>query len=160
MIPKHRRKPNRIPEFDYRQNYAYFITICSENKRCIFGRIQNCREGQAPQIQFSRAGELANQAILAIPEHYPAVHLEHYVVMPNHIHLLLRLENAEGQKAVSIATVVQQFKGFVTKQIGAPVWQKLYYDHVIRDPYDFAVKWRYIDNNPHRWLEDKYYISD
>ncbi len=160
MITEHRRKPNRIPDFDYSQNYSYFITICTENRRCVFGTIFNGGQGQAPQIRLSEAGEIANRSIQEIPCHYPSVHIENYVVMPNHIHLLLRLENAAGERAVSVSKVIQQFKGYVTKQIGCSVWQKLYYDHVIRDADDFAVKWRYIENNPYRWLEDKYYVCD
>ena len=159
MIPEHRRKPNRIPNFDYSQNYTYFLTICTENKRCILGTIVNCGEGKAPAIRLSTEGELVDRAIRTIPDHYPTVSLENYVVMPNHIHIL-RLENAAGRKPVSVSAVVQQLKGYVTKQVGSSVWQKLYYDHVIRDPDDFAVKWRYIENNPYRWLEDKYYVRD
>jgi len=160
MISEHRRRPNRIPEFDYSQNYAYFLTICTDHKQCILGTIVKDDQGNAPRIRLSKAGELVDRAILGIPEHYSSVKLEHYVVMPNHVHILLRLENTEGQRSVTVATVVQQWKGFITKQLGKPIWQKLYYDHVIRDPDDFAVKWRYIDNNPARWMEDKYFIED
>ncbi len=159
MEQEHRRKPNRIPEFDYSQNLAYFITICTAEKRCIFGSVIDSGSG-VPVIQLSEAGKIAEQSVRLIPVHYPAVHLENHVVMPNHLHLLFRLDNREGQKPVSVSTVIQQFKGFVTKQIGKPIWQKLYYDHVIRDAEDFTVKWRYIENNPFRWLEDKYYTSE
>ena len=160
MSSEHRRKPNRIPDFDYSQNYAYFLTICTENKQCIFGTVSNNAETKAAHIRLSKEGIIADQAIRAIPEHYPAVKLEKYVVMPNHIHILLRLENAEGTSPISVSTVVQQLKGYVSKQIGRPIWQKLYYDHVVRDMDDFAVKWRYIENNPYRWAEDKYYTID
>lgn len=159
MIHEHRRKPNRIPGFDYSQNYAYFLTICTRDKHCLFGRIV-CSDSQGPLVQLSEAGKIVQQSVQAIPANYPAVHLENYVVMPNHLHLLLRLENQEGQKPASIPVVIQQFKGYVTKQIGKPIWQKLYHDHVIRDADDFAVRWRYIENNPYRWLEDKYDSDD
>ena len=160
MIPEHRRKPNRIPDFNYSQNYAYFITICAENRHCLFGAVLDGGQGQAPQIRLSAEGEIVDRSIREIPCHYPSVNLENYVIMPNHIHLLLRLENNPAENPVSISRVVQQFKGYVSKQIGRSVWQKLYYDHVIRDQEDFAVKWRYIENNPYRWLEDKYYFRD
>jgi REP element-mobilizing transposase RayT len=160
MNHEHRRKPNRIPDFDYSQNYAYFITMCAENRQCVFGAVVDGGEGQAALIRLSDVGMIADQSIQAIPVHYPSVRLENYVIMPNHIHLLLRLENPAGEKAVSVSKVIQQFKGYVTKQIGRSVWQKLYYDHVIRDANDFAVRWQYIENNPYRWLEDKYYICE
>ena len=157
MESDHRRKPNRIPDFDYSQNYAYFLTICTADRRYWFGTVEKTGEQQPAQVRLSRIGQIVDASIRAIPEHYPNVHLEHHIVMPNHIHLLLRLENRTGQKPVSISTVIQQFKGFVTKKIGKSVWQKLYYDHVVRDAEDFAVKWRYIDNNPNRWVDDPYF---
>ncbi len=57
----------------------------------------------------------------------------------------------------TVSRIIQQFKGYVTKQVGKSIWQKLYYDHIIRDEYDYFTKWQYIDDNPAKWLEDKLY---
>ena len=95
-----------------------------------------------------------------MPAHYPAISVDHYAVMPNHIHLLLQIQtdsNGRPMVAPTISTVVQQFKGVVTKQIGQSVWQKLFYDHVIRNQQDYDEIWKYIDNNPAKWKEDCFY---
>ena len=105
-------------------------------------------------------GRIAEKAILEIPQHYPAISVDQYAVMPNHIHLLLQIKtDTDGRPMVAptISTVVQQLKGVATKQIGKSVWQKLYHDHVIRDEHDYLKIWEYIENNPRRWQEDCFY---
>lgn len=92
-------------------------------------------------------------------EHYENVFVDNYVIMPNHIHLIIRLQNDGGRPMVvpTISRIIQQFKGYVTKQVGMPVWQEKSYDHIIRDDYDYMIRYQYIDDNPAKWIEDKYY---
>lgn len=156
------RRPNRIPNYDYSTPGAYFITICTKDKKCIFGENVGATIGRPPKPMLSRCGRIVDAAIRSIPAYYPAITLDHYVVMPNHIHLLLQINtDADGQPMVAptISTVIQQLKGVVTKQIGHPVWQKLFHDHVIRGEMDYLKIWEYIDNNPTRWEEDCFYIE-
>lgn len=78
--------------------------------------------------------------------------------MPDHIHLLvtiLPVENGRPMGAPTIPNIVNQLKGYVTKRIGFSVWQKLYYDHIIRDEDDYNTKWEYIENNPAAWFDKK-----
>ena len=92
--------------------------------------------------------------------HYPAISVDHSVVMPNHIHLLLQINtDTDGRPMVAptISIIVQQLKGVITKQIGQSVWQKLFHDHVIRSEADYLKIWEYIDNNPIKWEEDCFY---
>ena len=99
-------------------------------------------------------------AICGISSHYPAVSVDHYVIMPNHIHLLLQIHSDESGRAMpapTISVVVQQLKGVVTKQIGHSIWQKLFHDHVIRNETDYLKIWQYIDTNPSKWEEDCFY---
>ena len=80
--------------------------------------------------------------------------------MPNHIHLLLQIhggENGRAMPAPTVSTVIQQMKGYVTKQIGFTVWQKLFYDHIIRNENDYREIWEYIENNPIKLTEDRFY---
>lgn len=157
-LPK--RKPNRIPNFDYSTPGAYFITICTQDRKCILGHIVGAAIGRPPTVQLSQYGMIVDRAIRAIPCHYPAVTVDYYTVMPNHIHLLLQINaDADGRPMVAptISTVVQQLKGVITKQIGRPIWQKLFHDHVIRGEQDYLKIWEYIDNNPARWKEDCFY---
>ena len=102
---------------------------------------------------LSEYGKIADQAISNIPMIYPLVSLEQYVIMPDHIHLLLRIGSNEGGRAMRAPTmsrIVQQMKGYVTKQIGHSIWQKLYFDHVIRNRQDYEEHIKYIYENPLR----------
>ena len=154
------RKPNRLPDFDYSTPGAYFITICTKDRRNLFWTDVGASIAR-PQLTIW--GNITANSICDIPKHYPAVSVDHYVVMPNHIHLLLQINtdtNGRPMVAPTISTVIQQFKGIVTKRIGQSIWQKLYHDHVVRGEKDYLKIWEYIDNNPARWTEDCFYMED
>ena len=88
------------------------------------------------------------------------VHLDKYVIMPNHLHLIIRLsasKDGRPQVAPTLSRVIQQFKGAVTKAVGLPLWQKSFHDHIIRSEADYLRVWQYIDTNPLKWEQDKYY---
>ena len=109
---------------------------------------------------LSEYGNIVETAIKNIPLKYTSVSVDRYVIMPNHIHLLLQIhidENVRAMPAPTVSTVIQQMKGYVTKQIGFPVWQKLFYDHIIRNGNDYREIWEYIENNPLKWVEDRFY---
>ncbi len=157
-LPK--RRPNRLSEFDYSTPGAYFITLCTKDHRCIFWDTVGASIARPQSPGLSAWGKIAERAIGEIPAHYPAISVDHYAVMPNHIHLLLQIQtDADGRPMVAptISTVMQQLKGVITKRIGQPVWQKLFHDHVIRNQQDYDSIWQYIDNNPLRWNEDCFY---
>jgi REP element-mobilizing transposase RayT len=82
--------------------------------------------------------------------------VDKYVVMPNHVHLILVISDSL-EKAPSVSRVVQQFKRAVSIHLGKSVWQEGFYDHVIRGDADYREIWTYIDNNPVKWARDKYY---
>ena len=154
------RKPNRLPNFDYSAPGAYFITICAKDHKCIFGHIVGASIARPPMVQLSEYGKIVEKAIYEIPQHYPAISVVHYTVMPNHIHLLLQIQtdtNGRAMLAPTISHVVQQMKGSITKQIGYSIWQKSFHDHVIRGQKDYLKIWEYIENNPARWSEDCFY---
>ncbi len=123
-LPK--RQPNRLPNFDYSTPGAYFVTICTKDKKCVLGHIVGASIARPPRVQLSDWGRMAEQVIHDIPNHYPAISVDHYVVMPNHIHLLLQVKTDESGRplvAPTISTVVQQMKGVITKRIGRSIWQ-------------------------------------
>lgn len=139
---------------------AYFVTVCTKNRRCLFWDIVGASIARPQPFRLSAWGEIVDKTIREIPSYYAAITVDRYTVMPNHIHLLLQIQtDSDGRPIVTptISTVVQQFKGAVTKQIGQPVWQKLFYDHVIRNQQDYDEIWKYIDNNPVKWKEDCFY---
>ena len=156
------RKPNRLPDFDYSTPGAYFITICVKNRKNLLWADVGASIARLPNPRLSPWGQIVEQAIRNIPICYPAISLDHYVVMPNHIHLLLQIQtDKDGQAmlAPTISTVIQQMKGAVTKKIGLSIWQKLFHDHVIRNDADYLKIWEYIENNPYRWKEDCFYAE-
>lgn len=155
------RKRNRLEKHDYSSPGAYFITICTDKHKYLFWQENNGNQLTSDHISnLSEYGQIVDKAINDIPIYYPFVSVDKYVVIPNHIHILLRIHtDEEGRPMVAptISTIVQQTKGIVSKQIGHSVWQKLYYDHVIRNNNDYDEIWNYIDKNPQKWKEDKFF---
>ena len=155
------RKKNRLTGFDYSSPNAYFITICTHQRQKLFWTAVGATIGRPPDLPLSPCGQVVRAAIETIPQRYPAYVLEHYVIMPNHIHLLLRIQADESGRpmvAPTVSTVVAQMKGAVTKQVGTNVWQKGFHDHVVRTTADFQEIWAYIDANPYRWETDSLYM--
>ena len=167
MKPK--RKGNRLTDYDYSRNGAYFITICTQGRQQIlwesdaFTEDDNvgasiARPQRAPTL--SKTGKVVEQCIWEIPAHYPHISVEKYAVMPNHIHLLLLIQREQDGRpmvAPTVSTVMQQFKGIVSKQLSRPIWQKSFHDHIVRTEHGYAQIWQYIDTNPQLWHKDCFY---
>ena len=149
------RKRNRLEAYDYSQGGAYHVVICTDGRKCILSEVYDAQDTQ--KLRLFPLGKLVEQAILAIPEHYPTVEIVRYSVMPNHVHLLLRLSTEKDNPAVP--WVVNQLKGAVTRKSGIKVWQKGFYDQVIRTEADFRAIGEYIEYNPAKWKTDDYYVS-
>jgi len=152
-----KRKQMRLRGYDYSQNGAYFITICVKGKHEILSTIDvGARIARPTEI-----GEKVEFALQQINEKYPTVTLDKYVIMPNHIHMILAITQTDSDgramRAPTISTVINQFKGFVTKQIGESIWQKLFHDRIIRDEEEYLKICKYIEENPETWLQDCYY---
>ena len=145
-LPK--RKPLRLPQFDYSSPGAYFLTICTAEKQKLLCRIvPPTMEGDAPRIVLFPNGVNVDEMIRKIPG------IDKYVIMPNHVHLIV----LNDESGVSISRKIQYFKSNVTRKIGHSIWQREYYDHVIRCEEDHRVKWKYIDDNPAKWASDEFY---
>ncbi len=144
-----KRRQNRLKEYDYSQNGYYFITICTANKQKLLCNIV----GDDAHIVPTKYGTVVEKFIKSIPG------IDKYVIMPNHIHLIVKNEN--GTMWASSPTVSQKIKSLkimVTKTIGKPIFQRSFYDHIIRDGKDYLRIWNYIESNPQKWAEDKYFI--
>ena len=145
ILPK--RKPNRLSPYDYSQDGAYFITVCTQHRKRLFWN---------EDMTLSVCGQMVEQAIGNISKQYPMVWVDQYVIMPDHVHLILRISSENGlqQKdgrpmvAPMVSRVIQQFKGYVTKTVGYPIWQKSFNDRVIRNETDYQEIWKYIQTNP------------
>ncbi len=163
-LPK--RKPNRLKEYDYSQPGYYFITICTHQMRQLFWPSQPLVGAdiiRPDQPRLSKLGQIVERAIRDIPSHYAHYSVEKYVIMPNHIHLILRISEGDGRMISAptkpVPIVIGQLKRTVAKQAGFSLWQKGYCDHVIRTESVYLRVWNYIDTNPAKWSEDRYYIE-
>ena len=159
-LPK--RKPNRLPDYDYSSPSAYFITICTKQRKNILGSV-GATDGRPHEISLSPCGKIVDSCIKNIPEYYPVISLDQYVVMPNHIHLLLQIHSGpDGRPVVAptMSQVVNQLKGAASKKAGFSLWQKGFHDHVIRGDADYLEIWNYIQNNPATWEKDKLFMKE
>jgi len=158
-LPK--RKPNRIKGYDYSQKGGYFITICVKNKaNILWASIRDFDPSANEKPLLSEIGSEVEMAIGNIPLFYSGVSIDKYVIMPNHVHMIILLQGdtTDGKPVQSLSTIIGQLKRYVTKQVGYPIWQKSFYDRVIRDEKDYKDYWQYIDENPLKWAQDEYYI--
>lgn len=153
-IPK--RKKNRLTCYDYSSCGAYFLTVCTSNRCNYFWENDVSSEvgatiGRPYDVKLSKYGKIADKAINDIPFVYPAVKVDHYVIMPDHIHLLLSIradESGRPMVAPTVSRIVQQMKCCVSKRIGHPICQKSFFDHVIRNKEDYQKHVKYIYENP------------
>jgi putative transposase len=154
MFPE--RKQNRLKNYDYSTNGAYFITICVNNQINLLWENEFFSTGE--NIKLSDAGIIVDKAINNIHVVYPNVQVDKYTIMPNHIHMiLLLLTDWRPMVAPTISQVVNQMKGYATKHIGKAIWQKSFHDHIIRNECDYLEIWEYININPLKWRDDNYY---
>ena len=155
-LPK--RKPIRIADYDYSTPGAYFITVCTANREKIFWNSVGAEIIRPQNVSLSIAGKIAEQGVIQIAEHYKNVVVDKYCIMPDHIHMILRIESDTSGRMVSaptVSTVVGSMKRWVSKQIGRPIWQKSFYDHGIRNQQDYNEIWQYIENNPLKYALKK-----
>ena len=205
----HHRRSIRLKGYDYTQQGAYFVTICTHQRNCLFGEIVD------GEMKLNTNGEIARGSWLSIPRHFQNVELDEFVIMPNHLHgIILIVNNSEvegevlanqdflqsrsevegealaisndqnqqnlsrqcfaptvntgetikinGTKPQSLAAIIQNYKSVSTRQInrinkakGNVIWQRNYYEHIIRDEEALNNIRQYIFNNPINWVEDK-----
>ena len=147
MFPE--RKRNRLSGYDYSTCNYYFLTICTKDRKCIFGD-----PGALNEI-----GSIVRDHILKIGTYYDGITVDISTVMPNHIHMILR---HAGKDAPDIPQIVALFKTGVTKHIrqiypDLQVWQRSFHDHIIRDQRSYEKIWLYIDSNPQNWSKDCFF---
>ncbi|MCC6728750.1 MAG: transposase [Chthonomonadales bacterium] len=170
---KHHRRSIRLKGYDYVQAGAYFVTICAQNQAFLFGAVVNS------EMRLNEAGRMIQSVWDAIPAFYPGVGIDEFVVMPNHVHGIVVLVGAtpcgrpdSGQPqgvapTLSLPDVVHRFKTMTTKRYADGVkqsswppfrdrlWQRNYYEHIIRDEESLDRIRQYIFGNPQRWSFDR-----
>lgn len=144
------RKKLSLNGFDYSTNGAYFVTLCTINRKCILSSIRKSGNYSYPEVKLTDIGLIVKKYMNNIPG------ITNYVIMPNHIHLIVEKENILNSV---LSNDIRSFKTLVTKEVGFQIWQSSFYDHIIRDDYDYNVHLQYINDNPIKWCEDKYYCG-
>jgi putative transposase len=165
--PKNDRRSIRLKNYDYSKPGYYFLTICSFQKKFIFGNIEEGR------VLLGPVGNFIEKCWTDIPKHFTGTGLDHFVVMPNHFHGILVIDRfrtgeaclaptRDSKQKIGLAHIVGSFKSAVSKMVkdmngrrGDPVWQRNYYEHVIRDEGDLNNIREYITNNPLQWALDE-----
>lgn len=169
-MPYYNRKNPRLHDYNYSENGAYFITICTQEKKHLFSRIVDST-ANLPECELTDYGRIVQSVLSLLPKRFP-ITVERYVIMPNHIHLLVMIQDMDRVRAIResplqgrsmISNVVGYLKMNASKEIhrmGGPsqIWQRSFHDHIIRDRKDFEKIWMYIEDNPRRWKEDCFYI--
>jgi len=173
--PQINRHSLRLKDYDYSSAGAYFVTLCTQNRVCLFGQVID------DEIVLNKNGKIVRDEWLRTSEIRHEIVLDEYVVMPNHFHAIILINdcrgdqlvartdnlqvartNTNGPKSGSIGAFIAGFKSVITKHVneirqtpGVPVWQRNYYEHVIRDEDELKEVRQYILTNPMKWALDR-----
>jgi putative transposase len=170
----HHRRSIRLPDYDYACPGAYFITLVAYQRTCLFGRVRD------KEVEYSETGRILNEQWQRNPNHFPNVELGAFIVMPNHVHGIIILHDVPCRGGVTppenivkgdetsplqrptLGQVVAYFKYQTTKQVnlildsaGVPLWQRNYYEHIIRSEEEHRLIYDYIESNPVHWDVDE-----
>jgi REP element-mobilizing transposase RayT len=164
----HHRRSIRIPDYDYSQPGYYFVTICTYNKECLFGRIVDGK------MVLNEDGKIISKTWLWLSEQYTYIRLHEWIIMPNHLHGIIEYrDDCRGGSRTAptvikykpLGRIIGAFKTVSTNRINtiqntsdSRLWQRNYWEHVIRDENDLIRVRSYKINNPLKWSNDIYYI--
>lgn len=143
------RKRIRIKNYDYSKENMYFITICTKDRIELLGKIIN-----ENRIELTKEGNISKQNINKIEEIYDNIIIDEYIIMPNHIHILLLITE---KKDVTISKIMKHYKSNISRQLKYSIWQKSFYEHIIRNEKEYFKIKEYIKNNIINWKKDKYF---
>ena len=167
---KNQRKSTRLPNYNYFKTAYYFITTCTYQHKCTLATI----EGQQSSIEnlyatavvkLTKYGSVVDKSINELLKKYPNISICYYVIMPNHLHLIVEQKNGRESSCptTNITNIMGYFKYQTTKLINEgnnniiKIWQRSFYDHIIRNKKDYLRIVKYIKTNPLKWQLDKYY---
>ena len=162
----HHRKSIRYKDYDYSHSGYYFVTICTEHHKCLFGHITKSH------MELNELGSNVNDCWLEIPSHFPFVTLKEYVIMPNHVHGIIVINNQNdilnklpksGEihgTSNTIGSIIRGFKIGVSKYANQDIWQRNYHEKIIRTEGMYEHIAEYIIKNPYNWKKDDFFIEN
>jgi len=158
------RKQNRLKGYDYSSDGAYFVTICTKKRECIFGEVI-VGDGLArpAYVNLSEYGLIVDQELRQLPSHYNMINVNRYVIMPNHLHAILTIGDASpstgrASPSPTLGNIVGGVKSGVSRLCGFSPWQRFFHDHIIRNEQEYVRIVEYIKNNPETWDTDCHFI--
>lgn len=169
----HKRHSIRLKDYNYEKEGMYFITICIYNRECLLGKIKDDvgAESISAQVVLTKLGEMIERIYINLENEFKNIKLHKYIFMPNHIHGIIEIcKRAEMDSAPTLANIIQSFKRHTTlecikgvkqgiyKPFDKKIWQRNYYEHIIRNEKEFYSICEYITNNPLNWKEDSNFI--
>ncbi|WP_439240198.1 transposase [Lonepinella sp. BR2474] len=164
-LTRPQRKIIRLQEYDYSDDGVYFVTICINSRLCLLGHIDD------NQMILNNAGKMVDFWYHEMMNKFTMVHCLDYVIMPNHIHFILHIENDENTPRKSLSDIIQWFKIMTTNEymrnvkeqgwqrFDKKLWQRSYYEHIIRNEKSYNEIVEYIENNPFTWIDDILYMN-
>ena len=159
---KHHRRSIRLQNYDYSSEGAYFVTMCTKNRECLFGEIVN------GEMVLSEYGKIVEQCWFNLPNHYDNIELDAYVIMPDHFHGIIFIRAIhelpqQQRRKMLLPKIIGRFKMNSAKQInqirntpGVSVWQRDYFEHIIRDVKSLENIRNYIVQNPSKWNDKEH----
>jgi len=157
------RKKLRLINYDYSLAGAYFITICTAEMKPTFGKVVvgDAAHG-VPIMELNTTGKIVKQYIENINTVYKHTHLDKYVIMPNHVHLIITVSEKgtpwAAYPTTDVPKIINSLKTLTSKKAGSSLWQRSYHDRIIRNEAEYRKIWQYIDESPTKWVNDKYYV--
>ena len=164
-----KRKTTRLQGADYNSTGVFFLTICTKERRCSLSRIVGTGVPDGPLVELLPYGKIADKYICQLNDFYEDISVKGYVIMPNHIHIMVFVKGKENgpsrtpvptNQNTIVARFVSTFKRFCNKEYGKNIWQYRSNDHIIRNREDYEDHLRYIHENPMRWEFDQLYREE
>ena len=154
----------RLNGYDYKQNGLYFITVCTKERQNILSFIDKNQDLESVLIKLTPIGEIVKKHFEILEERFNNVKVVNYVIMPNHIHLIILLNEENKMNMYGVSSIVGTFKSLVTKECRErfqvnQIFQSSFYDHIIRSEKDYWKIYEYIEKNPANWIYDRYYFD-
>ena len=168
---KNRRKENRLANYDYSRNGLYFVTVCTKDREKYLSKVECVGDGvldvphRKPNVILKEYGKITKNVIDEINDYYNHIEIKKYVIMPDHIHMVIFKYDENDVMGTSrtpsptnavIPALISTMKRFANKRIGFNIWQRSYHDRIIRSEEEFLEICDYIDNNPVNWANNKF----